>query len=98
MNTDDLRRAAEAATPGPWCFQRGDHWHSYVMVTAENDRTIHYKYGSGTRAANAQDERDAEFIAAANPARILALLAELDALRARVTYLEKTYGFNGREI
>ena len=78
----ELVAKAKAATPGPWAFECGDHSHRYSQVIAESERTIHYKYGSGTAKAADQDERDAAFIAAANPDTILAYEATVVALEA----------------
>jgi hypothetical protein len=76
----ELVAKAKAATPGPWAFECGDHSHRYSQVIAESERTIHYKYGSGTAKAADQDERDAAFIAAANPEAILSYEATVQAL------------------
>jgi hypothetical protein len=66
----DLRALAEAATPGEWTI---DH----MLVIHTGSGWLH-----PAAYAVAQVERDTTYIAAANPARILALLADLDAARA----------------
>lgn len=80
MSTDvdpaDLRRLAEAATPGPWDFGCGlSDW----AITTHSDDP-----GDDTHIATTPHGQDGEYIAAANPTVVLALLDELDALRAQV--------------
>lgn len=77
----DLRKAAEAATPGPWFATDGVVW-----------EIIQPTYDSGTPEQSKiadTNPQDAAYIAAANPQAILALLDERDALTARVVALEK---------
>ncbi|MBM2884046.1 ead/Ea22-like family protein [Chromobacterium phragmitis] len=74
----DLRAAAEAATPGPWT-QRG-----IALIEA--------KTGELSRASIAEvfhAAEDADYIAAANPAAVLALLTHIDAQAARIAELER---------
>ena len=81
-DTTDLRRLAEAATPGPW--QR----YSPNTVTRGTDTE---------EVIIAWDDVDAAYIAAASPDRILALLAERDALLAvaeAARVLQDTDGFD----
>jgi hypothetical protein len=73
-NLDELERLAKAATPGPWC-DRGfgsiqpESGGSLVAVTV-------------TKGGCLPDYvENSAFIAAANPAAILALIAEVRALR-----------------
>lgn len=63
-------------SPGPWAAEGGDHTHRYALVKDADDRTVHYKYGSGTKAEADQDEANARLIAAA-PALLEALKATL---------------------
>ncbi|MBJ7371814.1 MAG: hypothetical protein JHD19_10250 [Pseudomonas sp.] len=88
-----LKRVAEAATSGPW--ERGDG--NEVMVSEEGDEA----YWSWEQAGPAQIHgsgnqpiADADFIAAANPAAVLALIAEIERLTpfqiVAATFLEKT--------
>lgn len=72
-NAAELRRLAERATPGPW---RQDENTSYVMT---------YRDVAPLTAAKGRDPSTAAFIAAANPAAVLDLLNERDALRAAAT-------------
>lgn len=75
----DLRRLAEAATPGPWA-RAIDASRKWNLVLA----------GAGgpeeARLGKVADDDDAEFIAATDPTTVLGLIDELDALRARVAF------------
>lgn len=71
MTHAELRRLAEAATPGPWYVEKRPHTY-WEMRT---------KYGSLIfRDAN---ECDAAYIAAVNPKTVLGLLDEIERLRLR---------------
>ena len=75
----ELRRLAEAATPGPWeAFgavdgRRGERW---LGVTTDM-RAIESARAGDVFAAQNCTRQDALFIAAANPAAVLALLDHL---------------------
>ena len=85
----ELRRLAEAATPGPWeAFgavdgRRGERW---LGVTTDMRATESARAGD-VFAAQDCTRQDALFIAAANPAAVLGLLDDADALRAEVKRL-----------
>ena len=69
-----LREAAEKATPGPWCIARNgktitsNQSHPVAVITEDFHRML----------ANGKTGGDAEFISAANPVTVLALLDELE--------------------
>lgn len=84
-----LRALAEAATPGPWfSVSRGQYWgedegevrdvDDQDVVGAEFVKPI----GDVDTTRGQAWRRDTDFIAAANPATIIALLDEVEALRA----------------
>ena len=76
----ELKRLAEAATPTPW--ERGDG--NEVMVSEEGDEAYWSWEQAGPAQIHGSGEqpvRDADFIAAANPAAVLALIAENDRLK-----------------
>lgn len=81
-NYAELTRLAEAATPGPWEIDEARQIFAksvgeYVAITEIEDfDPIPFEQGA----------KDAEFIAAANPAVLLILLAENDALRKAVKF------------
>lgn len=75
----ELRKAAEAATPGPWVLQHGDAaiLEPRSSVTAKNGKRI---CDNEPYYPTAVTDNNAAFIAAANPATIIALLDEIDHL------------------
>lgn len=88
MTETELRKLAEAATPGPWEATDGVVWidtreqvccgRGYQECCGEPDVIGGQEKVADTNAS------DAAFIAAANPTAVLALLDELTALRAKV--------------
>ncbi|MEJ1472583.1 ead/Ea22-like family protein [Escherichia coli] len=74
-----LRLAAENATPGEWC---ADDYHG---VIADAGLNANYYIASCSGPDNRANKR---FIAAANPATVLALLDELEAAEKRIAELE----------
>ena len=76
---NELRKLAEDATPGPW-IKRG-----YVPG-------IGCGVDGVTAVAHHTTSADADFISAANPAAILALIAEIDSLRDEVNGLTGELG------
>lgn len=80
-NKQELREAAEKATQGKW--RRAST--RFNGITAQSAYPL---CGKEDILANAAEKRDAEFIAAANPATVLALLDELEAAEKRIAELE----------
>ncbi len=74
-----LRTAAENATPGEWCID------DYHRVIADAGLNANYYIASCSGPDNRSNKR---FIAAANPATVLALLDELEAKDQRIAELE----------
>ncbi|RCY17370.1 DUF551 domain-containing protein [Escherichia coli] len=79
INYQALRLAAENATPGEWC---ADDYHG---VIADAGLNANYYIASCSGPDNRANKR---FIAAANPASVLALLDELEAAKKRIAELE----------
>ncbi|HID9277956.1 TPA: ead/Ea22-like family protein [Serratia marcescens] len=82
----ELKAAAMAATPGPWGINRTGNTivsnHSHPVATVSD--AFHRQLAGGGVG------KDAEFIAAANPAAVLELLAELEVKDKRIAELEVT--------
>lgn len=82
----ELRRKAEAATPGPWET-------TSVSIGTEStpDAVLGVVASSGNVLWDPQEmgEEDKAFIAAANPAVVLALLNEVAALHDRTATLKE---------
>lgn len=79
INYQALRETAENATPGEWCTD--DHY----GVIADAGLNANYYIASCSGPDNRSNKR---FIAAANPATVLALLGELETAKKRIAELE----------
>ncbi|HDI3035747.1 ead/Ea22-like family protein [Cronobacter turicensis] len=96
MNTEKLKAAALAATPGKWWID--SHGSAMVSFTENGMKTIFVTNGEAMgKAVRHQDtgnlshwrnDNDATFIATANPATVLELIAALEAAEKRVVELE----------
>ncbi|EEA8075874.1 TPA: ead/Ea22-like family protein [Escherichia coli] len=73
-----LREAAEKATKGRWAVEFDDEIYSTDGVNHEQIAMVFSE----------NEARDAAFIAAANPATVLALLDELETAEKRIAELE----------
>lgn len=88
-----LKAAAQAATPGPWTVGYGDGLTGSrvgAVVPLDSGDTPHIPIAAGDEAVSwvtsfepddderAQMQRDADFIAAANPAAVLELIERLE--------------------
>ena len=71
----ELKRLAEAATPGPWAYDG-----SYVCPARTEDGTTYVELWRSI--ADCHQPENTKFIAAANPAAVLALIAEIDQLKS----------------
>ncbi|EGD4855586.1 TPA: ead/Ea22-like family protein [Escherichia coli] len=78
INYQALREAAEKATKGRWAVEFDDEIYSTDGVNHEQIAMVFSE----------NEARDAAFIAAANPATVLALLASLEAAEKRIAELE----------
>lgn len=76
IDINELRRLAQAATPGPWQF-----WHGWVAANIDNDGGVVVAERPTPSGGKYQAKVDAnfKFIAAANPAAINELLDRLEA-------------------
>lgn len=82
LNLDDLEAKAKAATPGPW--------EDVSELAPDLDRYSRSIYSEGYKglligriSQNGAHDADAAFIATANPATVLALIARIRELEAR---------------
>lgn len=85
-----LKELAEAATPGQWVTD-GEYVneHGYVLyayVAHENSGRIAEAFANCLVKTDEECRANAAFIAGANPANILALLAEIETLHDRAAY------------
>ena len=79
-DTTELRRAAEAATPGPWCAFISSDVSEVQKENNHRDAVVHWSGFDAGDLPKRQRPKDALFIALANPATILALLDEREKL------------------
>jgi hypothetical protein len=94
----ELRRMAEAATPGVWRHHAA--FKAHADIKSSTGRNIATTWGcAGTTAKTkeayesrqAQDRKNAAFIAAANPAKIIELLDALEAQAKQMEVLRKDW-------
>lgn len=94
LNLVELRRIAEAATPGPW--EAGDVW-VYTDPIYADDRRLSDVLGmtfadeDRAEAEHARGLRNADHIAASNPTIVLALLDRIEALEAERDRLKRDW-------
>ncbi|EME0456337.1 TPA: ead/Ea22-like family protein [Pseudomonas aeruginosa] len=85
----ELRRLAKAATPGPWRVQTGCSWRRIGTDSGDGDvlrPCTHPHDGWPDIVAPAENLK---YIASANPKTVLALLDEIDRLKAENDALRK---------
>jgi len=93
--TDNLRALALAATPGPW-LKEGQTiyalmhfgWRKGVEQFKNRFWASVYK---DSECPEEERQANVDFIAAANPAAVLALLDEIDRLKAEIADHERAY-------
>ena len=98
-NIEELRKLAEAATPGPWAFGT---FHRLLVVQADkhgyaDKHSAIADIGAGSipwdaTAESMHEYNDAEYIAAANPAAVITLLDQLQSQAERIKELEEEIG------
>lgn len=88
-NYEKLAKLAEAATPGPWIFNRFS-W-NVTNLTRDLDICV-YRPTFPDSTEDDPANMTGEFIAACHPAAILAILAERRQLAERVASLEANTG------
>ncbi len=87
MSHDELRKLAEAATPGPWWTDEKDKRRSPALPSP----FVVYSHDGHVVQADwaANPDADLAFIAAANPQTVLSLLDQLAAANALIAKLEQ---------
>ena len=79
IDTNELRRLAQAATPGPWkLLPVGDRAKRFAVADINFLSVLTVAYECGTNFGAVYLDGDAKFIAAANPAAINELLDRLE--------------------
>lgn len=92
INKRALREVAERATQGPWEMEQENIW-----FTDEDGYTKHLAYvEQGDDVDDKQDHYNTAYIAAANPATMLALLDELEKEKGYAnTYEAEKWHYHG---
>ncbi|CVF69571.1 ead/Ea22-like family protein [Serratia marcescens] len=87
----ELKAAAMAATPGPWEWFTSNSMARLSSTPSGKDGDVlsAFRASDGVPCVSVS-QRDMAFIAAANPAAVLELLAELEAKGERIAELERT--------
>ena len=79
IDINELRRRAQAATPGPWkMLPVGDGRQKFAVADSEFLSILTVTDEGGATFGTVYDDDDARFIAAANPAAISELLDRLE--------------------
>lgn len=87
----ELRKLAEAATPGPWFLDTSNICCGVTQGTSYKDR--------GVFVTDETTRDDGAFIAAANPKAVLAILDENGRLRAALDEIARTWDIElAREV
>ena len=78
---DELKAAAQAASPGPWKGDRYDGTVKYELLDANDNAVIKGDNGnSGDGGYGITNYEDEVYLKAANPSAILSLIAQVEAL------------------
>jgi hypothetical protein len=84
MDDADLKRVAEAATPGPWVAQG-----RYLGTPNHMSFVAECRDQNGNWTTDRMSKANATFIATFDPPTVLSLLSRLSAAEARVGVLEE---------
>ena len=80
IDINELRRLAQAATPGPWkMLPVGDGRQKFAVANSEFLSILTVTDEGGATFGTVYDDADARFIAAANPATVIELLDRIEA-------------------
>ncbi|WP_427033075.1 ead/Ea22-like family protein [Enterobacter hormaechei] len=81
-----LREAAEMATESDWIVDAHEGWHAVIPVAdAVNGNYIIAEF------QGPESKRNRDYVAAANPATVLALLDELEAKDKQIANLKEAF-------
>jgi hypothetical protein len=86
IDTQALRFIAQAATPGTWSWWTSNSFMRLSAARGPDGGVLHAGQLSDGCLTVAVSAADAAHIAAVHPAAVLALLDEIDRLRAEVGY------------
>ena len=99
IDTNELRRLAQAATPGPWLLLRvGDKSKCFAVADINFLSVLTVADECGTSFGAVYLDGDAKFIAAANPAATTELLDRLEAAEKDIALKERIIDSLGSEL
>ncbi len=103
IDTTQLRELAQKASPGPWTQWEGRGWVHAGTPEANEKGYMAGTHGQVCRTdcgdfSDAKEIKNAEYIAAANPATVLALLDELDRTKGSVAIAGAALSAAEREL
>jgi hypothetical protein len=87
IDRNKLRKAAEAATPGPWKLYSALHYHE--VQCAEKVPVVSWPGFDDCDRTIKQHKANAKFIVLANPQTVLALLDALEAAEEQIKLLKE---------
>ena len=92
MNITELKELAEKSTPGPWKSRKGFHDGTVEIFAPDKDikPPFYPTELASVEADRKQGKANAKFIAAANPAEILELIANLEDAQGEIRALRAT--------
>lgn len=91
MNITELKELAEKATPGPWLHEKENvHTGGVCSVNQGGEPWFEVWSPNWMDAPAKNNEADAAYIAAANPAEILELIAQLEDAQGEIRALRAT--------
>ena len=93
IDLDALEKLADEATPGPWKIDRSypNRLPGGISQDGTEGRAAITRFNAFAKPTQPFAERNAAFIAAANPATIKALIAELKEARKLLTRIDRVY-------
>jgi hypothetical protein len=100
-NLEELKRIAEAATPGNWGYSydgSGDFSINTDAFEHTGDRCIASLWRSYTDSGKLYKDGDAAFIAAANPQTVLSLIDRIERLRSALDLAQDWMAANVPEM
>lgn len=86
INLDELKKLANAATHGTWIKTNWQSMDEPINAGVDSE--------SGSHVAGTMEDHDAEYIAAANPQTVLALISELEEARKDAERLKEVLRVN----
>lgn len=89
---NELKKLAEAASPGPWRGDRYDGTVKYCVLNVNGNAVVAGDNGNNMSGPfGVMSAENESYILAANPATVLSILAHISSLEQRIAELEDKY-------